>query len=270
MRSVSTYVHMYIWLLHVHANVQVCSMATLDTDQAESASDDNTDVDLRPPSSERKYQGSVMYSNKGVESKVSLCTTCQSCHPCHCKEAIPFSQSLRMHCNCLTDDDFKKRSSELKSHLLHHGLCPGPDRWSVSHQERRCSHPMDKNSLQQGGSTGRHVPPKPPHLYYPDKEQSSGATCLQPHENSHPQTAPDSLPTIKEPSVPLDQSRAQASRPPTSEWKQPLFYQMLPHLQPRPDGHQIPEHNHHPSLQHTYYSYLQDKERYLLDRMQDV
>ena len=49
-------------------------------------------------------------------------------------------------------------------------LCPGPDRSSISHQERRCSHPIDWDSLQQEGSTGRHVPPQPPQLYCPDEE----------------------------------------------------------------------------------------------------
>ena len=47
-----------------------------------------------------------------------------SCHPRHCKEAIPFSQALRMRCIYSTNDDFKKRSLELKSHLLHRGYKP--------------------------------------------------------------------------------------------------------------------------------------------------
>ena len=44
-----------------------------------------------------------------------------SCHPRHCKEAIPFSQALRMRRICSTNGDLKKRSLELKSHLLHRG-----------------------------------------------------------------------------------------------------------------------------------------------------
>ena len=47
-----------------------------------------------------------------------------SCHPRHCKDAIPFSQALRMRRICSTNDDFKKRSLELKSHLLHRGYKP--------------------------------------------------------------------------------------------------------------------------------------------------
>ena len=98
-----------------------------------------------------------------------------SCHPRHCKEAIPFSQALRMCRICSTNDDFRKRSSELKTHLLHCGYEPTfvqdqIDRSSISHQERRCSHPTDWNSLQQEGSTGRHVPPQLLQLYCPDKE----------------------------------------------------------------------------------------------------
>ena len=41
-----------------------------------------------------------------------------SFHPRHCKEAIPFSQALRMRCICSTNNDFRKQSSELKTHLL--------------------------------------------------------------------------------------------------------------------------------------------------------
>ena len=47
-----------------------------------------------------------------------------SCHPRHCKEAIPFSQALRMRRICSSNDDFQKRCAELKSHLLRRGYEP--------------------------------------------------------------------------------------------------------------------------------------------------
>ena len=60
-----------------------------------------------------------------------------SCHhPCHCKEAIPFSQALRMRRICSTNDDFRKRSTELKIHLLQCGYGPS----FVQDQIDRASH----------------------------------------------------------------------------------------------------------------------------------
>ena len=47
-----------------------------------------------------------------------------SCHPRHCKTAIPFSQALRMRRICSSDEDFLKRTSELKTHLAHRGYVP--------------------------------------------------------------------------------------------------------------------------------------------------
>lgn len=47
-----------------------------------------------------------------------------SCHPRHCKEAIPFSQALRMRRICSSDGDFLKRTAELKSHLTRRGYSP--------------------------------------------------------------------------------------------------------------------------------------------------
>ena len=69
-----------------------------------------------------------------------------SCHQHHCKEAIPFSQALQMCRICSTNDDFRKRSTELKSTsyiVAMNLLCPRQDRSSISHQERGCSHPKD-------------------------------------------------------------------------------------------------------------------------------
>ena len=66
-----------------------------------------------------------------------------SCHPRHCKEAIPFSQALRMCRICSTNDDFKKRSLELKSHLLHRGYKPS----FVQDQIDRASHIRREDAL---------------------------------------------------------------------------------------------------------------------------
>ena len=82
--------------------------------------------------------------------------------------------------------------------------------------------------------------------------------------------ASDSLPTTKEPLGPPGQGRAQASRTTTSQWKQSLWRRTLPHLQPYPDGNQLPKYDHETNLQHICYSHLQDKECDLLDRMQEV
>ena len=66
-----------------------------------------------------------------------------SCHPRHCKEAIPFSQALRMCRICSTNNDFKKRSLELKSHLLHRGYKPS----FVQDQIDRASHIRREDAL---------------------------------------------------------------------------------------------------------------------------
>ena len=47
-----------------------------------------------------------------------------SCHPRHYKEAIPFSQALRMRCICSSDDDYQRRAAELETHLLRRGYEP--------------------------------------------------------------------------------------------------------------------------------------------------
>ena len=41
-----------------------------------------------------------------------------SCHPKHCKEAIAYSQALRIRRICSTDTLYMKRSSELRQHLV--------------------------------------------------------------------------------------------------------------------------------------------------------
>ena len=66
-----------------------------------------------------------------------------SCHPRHCKDAILFSQALRMSRICSTNDDFKKRSLELKSHLLHRGYKPS----FVQDQIDRASHIRREDAL---------------------------------------------------------------------------------------------------------------------------
>ena len=66
-----------------------------------------------------------------------------SCHPRHCKEAIPFIQALRMCRICSTNDDFKKRSLEQKSHLLDRGYKPS----FVQDQIDRASHIRREDAL---------------------------------------------------------------------------------------------------------------------------
>ena len=41
-----------------------------------------------------------------------------SCHPKHCKEAIAYSQALRIRRICSTDTLYRKRSSELRQRLV--------------------------------------------------------------------------------------------------------------------------------------------------------
>ena len=42
-----------------------------------------------------------------------------SCHPKHCKEAIAYSQALRIRRICSTDTLYRKWSSELRQHLVY-------------------------------------------------------------------------------------------------------------------------------------------------------
>ena len=44
-----------------------------------------------------------------------------SCHPRHCKEAIPYSQALRMRQICSSDEAFNTRNTKLKEHLTCRG-----------------------------------------------------------------------------------------------------------------------------------------------------
>ena len=44
-----------------------------------------------------------------------------SCHPRHCTSSIPYSQSLRIRRICSREEDYRKRTGELKSHLLARG-----------------------------------------------------------------------------------------------------------------------------------------------------
>ena len=41
-----------------------------------------------------------------------------SCHPKHCTTSIPYSQALRCRRICSRKEDFKKRTEELRTHLL--------------------------------------------------------------------------------------------------------------------------------------------------------
>ena len=41
-----------------------------------------------------------------------------SCHPSHCKKSITYSQTIRLRRICSEEDDFSKRTADLKSYLL--------------------------------------------------------------------------------------------------------------------------------------------------------
>ena len=45
----------------------------------------------------------------------------ESCHPKHCTTSIPYSQSLRIRRICSRDEDYMKRTKELKEHLKGRG-----------------------------------------------------------------------------------------------------------------------------------------------------
>ena len=86
-----------------------------------------------------------------------------SCHPRHCKEAIPFSQALRMRRICSSDGDFLKRTAELKTHGY---LAP-----FIQGQIDRASNISRVNALAPGShEANRRVPlvvtyhPSPPNL----------------------------------------------------------------------------------------------------------
>ena len=88
-----------------------------------------------------------------------------SCHPRHCKEAISFSQALRMRCICSTNGDFRKPSSELKTHLLQCGYEPSLSiTRSIKHltSGEKMLSPHGLGLVATRGFTGRHIPPQPP------------------------------------------------------------------------------------------------------------
>ena len=56
-----------------------------------------------------------------------------SCHPKHCATSIPYSQGLKLRRICSRREDFVKRSSKLRDHLLARGYKIN----SVDHQIQR-------------------------------------------------------------------------------------------------------------------------------------
>ena len=58
-----------------------------------------------------------------------------SCYPKHCTTSIPYSQGLRLRRICSRREDFVKRSSELRDHLLARGYKTN----SVDHQIQRAA-----------------------------------------------------------------------------------------------------------------------------------
>ena len=43
------------------------------------------------------------------------------CHPSHCKKSITYSQAIRLRWICSEEDDFTKRTVDLKNHLIQRG-----------------------------------------------------------------------------------------------------------------------------------------------------
>jgi len=91
-----------------------------------------------------------------------------SCHPRHCKEAIPYSQALRMRRICSSDESFNRRTTELKEHLV----CRGYNSSLVQQQLERTRHLRQKDALTPRAKTtqNRRTPlvvsyhPNLPHL----------------------------------------------------------------------------------------------------------
>jgi len=72
-----------------------------------------------------------------------------SCHPRHCKEAIPYSQALRMRRICSSDESFNRRTTELKEHLVRRGYNPSQvqqqlERTRYTSARKMPSHPEPK------------------------------------------------------------------------------------------------------------------------------
>ena len=67
-----------------------------------------------------------------------------SCHPRHCKEAIPYSQALRMRRICSSDEAFNKRTSDLKKHLTRRSY----DETTMQQQIERAKHLRQEDALR--------------------------------------------------------------------------------------------------------------------------
>ena len=83
-----------------------------------------------------------------------------SCHPRHCKEAIPYSQALRMRRICCSlDEAFNKRITELKEHLTRRGMTKPP--YSIKSNGLNTSAKKMPSDHQQ-----REQQTKEPHWWY--------------------------------------------------------------------------------------------------------
>ena len=98
-----------------------------------------------------------------------------SCHPRHCKEAIPYSQALRMRHICSSDEAFNKRTTDLKEHLTRCGY----DETTVQQQIERAKHLRQEDALRPPTekATNKRTPlvvsyhPNLPHLTALTKEK---------------------------------------------------------------------------------------------------
>ena len=98
-----------------------------------------------------------------------------SCHPRHCKEAIPYSQALRMRRICSSDEAFNKRTTDLKEHLTPRSY----EETTVQQQIERAKHLRQEDALRPPAekATNKRTPlvvsyhPNLPHLTALTKEK---------------------------------------------------------------------------------------------------
>ena len=101
-----------------------------------------------------------------------------SCHPRHCKEAIPYSQALRMRQICSSDEAFNTRNTKLKEHLT----CRAYEKATLQQQINRPNTSTkqilsdhQKRNNKQKNSTGGIIPPKSPTPDSPDTGEDTSS-----------------------------------------------------------------------------------------------
>ena len=108
-----------------------------------------------------------------------------SCHPHHTKTSIPYSQSLRLRRICSQDEDFERRTEQLKEHLRLRGyhaqeVEPAIQR-AASLQRTHCLQPRERERQHHHPPRGN-VPPFSTSLKGPHPETASATTTIQQDE----------------------------------------------------------------------------------------